>query len=134
MVKYYLFNLNKEYLIIYYENYYYENILAHQNYVAKPNKIWAADFTSFELVNRRKSYVFICIDIFSNKIVVSLFITKQFTSYDFIQKLNQAIETRLPIKPRRELILYTIGVANSSARLIISLLSNKKIIVPRKSQ
>ena len=87
--------------------YYYENILAHQNYVAKPNTVWAADFTSFELVNGRKIYVFICIDIFSNKIVVSLFRTKQFTSYDIIQKLNQAIETRLPIKPRRELILHT---------------------------
>ena len=33
--------------------------------------------------------------------------TKQFTSYDIIQKLNQAIETRLPIKPRRELIRPT---------------------------
>ena len=46
-------------------------------------------------------------NIFSNKIVVSLFRTKQFTSYDLIQKLNQSIETRLPIKPRRELILHT---------------------------
>lgn len=87
--------------------YYYENILANQNYIAKPNIAWAADFTSFELVNGRKIYVFICIDVFSNKIVVSLFRTKTFTSYDIIQKLNQAIETRLPIKPRRELIIHT---------------------------
>ncbi len=38
---------------------------------------------------------------------MSLFRTKTFTSYDIIQKLNQAIETRLPIKPRRELIIHT---------------------------
>lgn len=86
---------------------YYENILAQQNYLAKPNLAWAADFTSFELSNGRKIYVFICIDVFSNKIIVPLFRTKQFTSYDIIQKLNKAIETRLPIKPRRELILHT---------------------------
>jgi len=87
--------------------YYYENILAQQNYLAKPNVAWAADFTSFELSNGRKIYVFICIDIFTNKVIVSLFRTKQFTSYDIIQKLKKAIETRLPIKPRRELIIHT---------------------------
>ena len=87
--------------------YYYENILANQNYVAKPNLAWAADFTSFDFVNGRKIHVFICIDVFSNKIVVSLFRTKQFTSYDITTKLNQAIEKRIPIKPRRELILHT---------------------------
>ena len=60
--------------------YYYENILAQQNYLAKPNVAWATDFTSFELSNGRKIYVFICIDIFTNKVIVSLFQTKQFTS------------------------------------------------------
>ena len=87
--------------------YYYENILAQQNYVVKLNVAWAADFTSFELSNGRKIYVFICIDIFTNKIIVSLFRTKQFTSYDIIPKLKKAIEARLPIKPRRELIIHT---------------------------
>ena len=89
------------------KKYYYENILLNQNYIAKPNPAWSADFTSFELVKRRKIYVFICIDLFTNKIVVSLFRTKQFTSYDITQKFNQVIEKRLPIKPRRELILHT---------------------------
>ena len=89
------------------KKYYYENILSNQNYIAKPNTAWSADFTSFELVKGRKIYVFICIDLFTNKIIVSLFRTKQFTSYDITQKLNQVIEKRLPIKPRRELILHT---------------------------
>ena len=86
---------------------YYENIMASQNYIAKPNLAWAADFTNFDLVNGRKIYIFICIDVFSNAIVVALFRTKPFTSCDIIPKLNQAIDKRFPIKPRRELILHT---------------------------
>ena len=38
--------------------YYYENILAQQNYLAKPNLAWAADFTSFELSNGKKNLCF----------------------------------------------------------------------------
>lgn len=38
--------------------YYYENVLANQNYVAKPNTAWAADFTSFELDENKKVPVF----------------------------------------------------------------------------
>ena len=39
---------------------YYENILANHNYVAKPDSVWAADITSFDL-GKRKIYVFFCI-------------------------------------------------------------------------
>ena len=46
----------------------YENILASQNYMAKPNVAWAVDFTSFELIKGKKIYVFICMDVFTNKI------------------------------------------------------------------
>lgn len=38
---------------------------------------------------------------------MSLFRTKQFTNYEIIPKLKKAIEERLPIKPRRELIIHT---------------------------
>ena len=57
------------------KKYYYENILANQNYVAKPNSVWVADITSFELNENKKVYVFLCIDIFSNKILISIFKT-----------------------------------------------------------
>lgn len=86
---------------------YYENVLANQNYVAKPNSVWVADITSFELDENKKVHVFFCIDIFSNKILVSLFKTKTITSNDIIKKLQELVEKRLPIRPRREVILHT---------------------------
>ena len=86
---------------------YYENVLANQNYVAKPNSVWVADITSFELDENKKVHVFFCIDIFSNKILVSLFKTKTITSNDIVKKLQELVEKRLPIRPRREVILHT---------------------------
>lgn len=69
------------------KKYYYENILANQNYVAKPNSVWVVDITSFELDENKKVYAFLCIDIFSNKILVSIFKTKTITSNDIVKKL-----------------------------------------------
>jgi hypothetical protein len=40
------------------KKYYYENVLENQNYVAKPNSVWVADITSFELDENKKVYVF----------------------------------------------------------------------------
>jgi hypothetical protein len=40
---------------------YSENVLANQNYVAKPNSVWVADITSFELDENKKVY-----DVFQN--------------------------------------------------------------------
>ena len=76
------------------KKYYYENVLANQNYVAKPNSVWVADITSFELDENKKVYVFLCIDIFSNKILVSMFKTKTITSNDIIKKLQELVEKR----------------------------------------
>lgn len=86
--------------------YYYENISSSQNYVAKPNVVWAADMTSFDLDKGKKVHVFFCIDIFTNKIIASIFRTKTITATE-IEELNKAIDQRLPIKPRRELIIHT---------------------------
>ena len=49
--------------------------------------MWVADITSFELDENKKVYVFLCIDIFSNKILVSIFKTKTITSNDIVKKL-----------------------------------------------
>ena len=59
--------------------YYYENVLANQNYVAKPNTAWAADITSFDLYQGKKVQVFFCIDIFTNRIIVAIFRTRTIT-------------------------------------------------------
>ena len=87
--------------------YYYENLLANQNYLARPNVAWAADITSFELDQGKKVYVFFCIDVFTNKIVASIFKTKTIQTNDITKKLSKVIDERLPIKPRRELIIHT---------------------------
>lgn len=81
--------------------------MANQNYIAKPNTAWAADFTSFELDKGKKVHVFFCIDIFTNRVIGSIFKTKTITATDIVKELNKAIDKRLPIKPRRELIIHT---------------------------
>lgn len=54
------FSFNYNYIIFIVSNpmkkYYYENVLANQNYVAKPNSVWVADITSFELDENKKKY------------------------------------------------------------------------------
>ena len=87
--------------------FYYENLLSNQNYIAKPNVVWSADITSFELDQGKKIYVFFCIDIFTNRIIVALFRTKTISTCDIVKKLSEAVQKRLPIKPRRELIIHT---------------------------
>ncbi len=47
--------------------YYYENLLSNENYIAKPNVVWVADITSFELKSGKKIYVFFCLDAFTNR-------------------------------------------------------------------
>ena len=82
--------------------FYYDNLLNNHNYTAKPNVVWAADIISFELTGGKKIYVYLYIDIFTNRVIVSLFRTKVIQTNDIIKKLNQAIDKRLPIKPVRK--------------------------------
>ena len=84
-----------------------ENLLANQNCVTKPNVAWVADITRFELDHGKKIHVFFWLDIFTNKVLVSLFRTKTISANDIVKKLNEVVEQRLPIKPRRELIIHT---------------------------
>jgi len=43
---------------------YYENVLANHNYIAKPNVVWVADITEFNLNQGKKVYVLLCLDVF----------------------------------------------------------------------
>jgi transposase InsO family protein len=86
---------------------YYENILANHNYIAKPNIAWVADITEFDLDQGKRIYVFFCLDVFSNRILISLFRTKPITTSDIVKKLTEVIEKRIPIKPRRDVIIHT---------------------------
>ena len=105
---------------------YYENILINQNYVAKPNVAWVADITSFELNQGREVYVFFCLDSFTNRILISLFRTKPITTTDIVKKLNQVIEERLPIKPRREVIIHTDRGTQFSSHAYSEFISNQE--------
>ena len=115
--------------------FYYENILANQNYTAKPNLAWVGDITSFELDKNKKIYVFLCIDIFTNKIVVSLFRIKPILAREIVQKLNQAVEKRLPIKPRRKLIIHTDRGSQFTSNTYNEFIKNQEgFIVPSMSR
>nr|WPV72490.1 hypothetical protein orf159 [Navicula sp.] len=82
-------------------------VIANENYVAKPNIAWCADITSFELNKGKNIYAFFCLDVYTNRVIVSLFRTKRIKASEIIKKLNQVVNTRLSIKPRRELIIHT---------------------------
>ena len=86
---------------------YYENVLVNQNYAAEPNSVWVAYITSFEIDKGKKVHVFFCIDIFTNGVIGSIFKTKTITRNDIVKKLQEFVEKRLPIGPRREVILHT---------------------------
>lgn len=45
------------------KKFYYENVLNNENFVAKPNLVWSADITSFDLSEGKKVYIYFCIDI-----------------------------------------------------------------------
>ena len=79
--------------------------------------------------------VFICIDISTNRVIVALFRLKPISSSDIIQKLNQAIEKRLPIKPRRELILHTDRNGQFTSQAYKNFLEKQKgFIIPNMSK
>ena len=87
---------------------------------------WAADITSFELHRGKKVYCFFCVDIFTNKIIVSLFRTTSISTNDIVKKLSQVIDKRLPIKPRREVILHTDRRTQFSSQAYNQFLKNKE--------
>ena len=103
--------------------------------MAQPNWFWAADFTSFKLNQSKTIYCFFCIDIFSDKIIVSIFRTRTITTNGIIKKLDLAINKRLPIKPRRKLILHTDrGTQFSNSRYNKFLEKNKDFVVRSTSR
>ena len=113
----------------------YENLLSNQNCTAKPNVTWAADITSFELHQGKKVYCFFCIDIFTNRIIVSVFRTKPILTSDIVKKLSDAIDKRLPVKPRKELILHTDRGSQFTSKSYNDFIRRKKgFVVPSMSR
>lgn len=86
---------------------YYPNLLANQNYVAKVDGVWCADITIFEIKEGKKIYVYFCLDMYSNRMLLSFIRSQPIGATDIIKRLNQLINERLPIKPRNEVIIHT---------------------------
>lgn len=117
------------------KKFYYENLLQNQNHTARPNVAWVADITHLEIKERKEVFIFICIDIYSNQIVASVFRNKIITSNEIVKELNKAIEKRIPIKPRAALIIHTDRGTQFTSRTYNDFVNeNEGFIIPSMSR
>jgi len=72
--------------------YYYENLLSNQNLIATTNIAWVADITTLMLFRDQKAYVLLCIDIYTNYIVVALISKQPITAQSIIRSLKRVIK------------------------------------------
>ena len=89
--------------------FYYDNLLWNQNVTAKPNVAWVADITTLELLDNRKAYVFLCIDIRTNIIVASHISKTTIKSSNITKCLEKAVNQRLKptVSGETKLIIHT---------------------------
>jgi len=87
--------------------YYFENKLANENFLAKPNLVWVADCTEINLGIFPNIYIFLCIDIYTNFIVSFKYSRKTLKSKQIVEALQKSIDKRFTIEPRRKLIIHT---------------------------
>jgi integrase len=87
--------------------YYYSNKLLNQNLTSKPNVVWAADCTSLDCGIYPKINLFLCIDIYSNRIIAHSYSLKTLKSKQIIKALKKAIDKRFYFKPTKKLIIHT---------------------------
>jgi putative transposase len=117
------------------ERFYYENKLSNQNITAKPNIAWAADITEFELVENKKLYVFLCLDMHTNSIIAHTAGKKMPTSSAIVKCLEQAIDKRFRIVPRTPVIIHTDRGTQFSSRKYSELTKKyKKFFIPSMSR
>jgi hypothetical protein len=53
--------------------FYYENALSSQNVTAKTNVVWVTDVMEIELNQQKKLYMFLCLDVHTNKFILSYY-------------------------------------------------------------
>jgi transposase InsO family protein len=87
--------------------YYYSNLLTNQNITSRTNIVWGADITEIEIDQKKKFYVYLCIDIHSNKIIATTSSKKTITSQAIVKCLKKTIEKRFKILPATKVILHT---------------------------
>lgn len=87
--------------------YYYENVLANENIIAKTNIAWVADITEIERYKPKKLYIFLCVDAHSNNIIASSISRKTITSSAIVKSLSKVIEKRFIAEPIQKVIIHT---------------------------
>lgn len=87
--------------------YFQRNLLLNQNITAKNNVVWVADITEIKLLNRKKLYVFLCLDIHTNTVLTYVISTKVLNAHKIIQSLKTVIKKRLKERPSIPAILHT---------------------------
>ena len=87
--------------------FYYENMLANQNFTAKNNIVWACDITEIELNQNKKFFIFLCIDIHTNVIIGCTSSQSTIKSQAITKCLKKAIEKRFKIIPKTRVVIHT---------------------------
>ena len=87
--------------------YYYSNLLVNQNKTEKVNVAWVGDITEIDLDQNKKIYIFLCLDIHTNKIVAQTMSKKIITAPAIVKCLIRAINKRFLILPKRKVIMHT---------------------------
>jgi integrase/transposase InsO family protein len=115
--------------------YYYSNLVANQNETAKANIVWAADITEIELNTNKKVYIFICLDIHTNKIIAQTTSQKTMTTRAIVKCVKKAIDKRFIIIPKTRVILHTDRGTQFSSKTYNNFLNKfKEFVEPSMSR
>lgn len=87
--------------------FYYANVLCNQNKPAKPNVVWAMDFTEIKTQDNKTVTIFICIDIFTNKILSFLIRKEKITSAEIVRSLKAILDQRVYVPSEPRLIIHS---------------------------
>ena len=115
--------------------YYYENLLFNQNITAKPNIAWVCDITEVELDQNKKFYIFLCIDIHTNKIVACTTSRQVIEARNIVKCLTKAIKNRFRLIPKIKVILHSDrGTQFSSNRYNVFVKEFREYLEPSMSR
>lgn len=87
--------------------FYYSNLVGNQNETAKSDIVCVADITKIELDQQKKIYLFLRIDMHTNRIIPQTNSQKLITSTVIVKCFEKAIKKRFRILTKRKVILHT---------------------------
>lgn len=94
-----------------------------------------SDITEVELEENREFYIFLCLDIHTNKIIANTSSIRVIQSKSIIKTLAKAIKNRFKIAPKTKLILHTDrGTQFSSQQYNNFICEFEQFIIPSMSR